>query len=58
MRSSLRSPRSKRIRSTPSRLANASTAATSGRVIGAISAEEGIGLPRIWRKKYDAPAPV
>ena len=55
MRSSLRSPRLNATRSTPSRSANRSVAATKPRDIGAISADDGTGLPRTFRKNHAVP---
>ena len=55
--SSLRSPRTKRT-IPPDSAASTSKAATKRRDIGAISADDGTGLPRTLRKNHDAPVPV
>ena len=55
MRSSLRSPRLNATSSTPSRSANRSVAATKPRDIGAISADDGTGLPRTFWKNHAVP---
>ncbi|MBK1633999.1 hypothetical protein CKO31_25410 [Thiohalocapsa halophila] len=56
--SSLRCPFSKRTISTPSRLANACTAAANSRVIGAISVVEATCAPRCPLKNPTTPPPV
>ena len=58
MRSSLRSPRPNFTSSTPARSAKRSMAATKFRVIGAISADDGTGLPRTLRKNHAEPPHV
>ena len=58
VRSSLRSPLRKRTRSRLPARAKRSIAATKSRVMGAIRAEEGTGLPRTPRKNQAAPPGV
>ena len=58
MRSSLRSRRPNFTSSTPACAANRLIAVTKSRDIGAISADDGTGLPRTLRKNRAAPPQV